>query len=251
MMDYRKYIPPLKYLGTSAALVLLFGLIFPTLSEAFIPKDTRDSVLVRAIPFVAVFVTIILLYILFIFIIALTFNGKIPYRTYRLIERSIILGILAGVVCLFQPWELVSYKYGFLLLLLSTLFFILWSHIRPSSPQADAALPPFTTRDHAVRGVLALVVLVVLAYFLATVAKPEPPYSYTQRQWDRGLREEQRQAIIEEEDSTYRNFTVPFFIFLSLFPASTAYLLTREVMSSVVNGQAVLPHLAVDRSSVQ
>lgn len=251
-MDFRKYISPLKYLGTSAVLVLLFGLIFPTLSEQFIPKETRDSVLVRAIPFVAVFVTIILLYILFIFLIALTFNGRIPYRTYRPIELSIILGIIAGVVCLFQPWQLVSYKYGFLLLLLSTLFFILWSHIRSQNPHLDETLPKFTTRDYVLAGAAGLVVLVGLAYFLSAAAKPEPPYGYTQRQWDRGLREEQRQAITKEEEDTYQNFTVPFFIVLSLFPASTAFLLTREVVSSVMNGSrpmAVQPPLTAASSS--
>lgn len=235
MIDFRKYISPVKYLGTSAVLVLLFGLIFPTLSEQLIPEDTRDSVLVRAIPFVAVFVTIILLYILSIFLIALTFNDRIPYRTHRPIELSIILGIITGVVFLFQPWQLVSYKYGFLLLLLTTLFFILWSHIRPRNPRLDDTLPPFNARDYAAAGAAGLVVLVGLAYLLITAAKPEAPYGYTQRQWDRGLREEQRQAIIEEEEDTFQNFTVPFFIVLSLFPASTAFLLTREVVSSAAN----------------
>lgn len=224
-----KYLPPLKYLGTSAVLLVLFGLLFP--------RDAGDSVLIRSIPFVAIFIAIILTYILLIFLIALTFNGKVPYRTYRPIELSIILGIVVGVVCLFQPWQLISYKYGFLLLLSTTLFFIMWSHVRPQSQQAGEGLTRFSTRDQVIAGILGLIVIVIMAYSLATIAKPEAPYGYSQRQWERGLREEQRQQIIQEEEDTYRNFTVPFFIFLSLFPASTAFFLSREVLASVVGNK--------------
>jgi hypothetical protein len=36
-----------------------------------------------------------------------------------------------GVVGMFQPWLQILYKFGFLVLLVSTLAFILWSHIVP------------------------------------------------------------------------------------------------------------------------
>ncbi len=223
-----KYLPPIKYLGTSAVLLVLVGLFFP--------EDAGDSVLVRSIPFVAVFVAIILTYILFIFMIALTFNGKIPYRTYRPIELSIIVGILVGVVCLFQPWQIISYQYGFLLLLGTTLFFILWSHVKAQSAQAGESLPKFSSTSQLIAAGAGIAVWVLLAYTLATATQPEAPYGYSQRQWEKGLREEQRQEIIEDEENTYQNFTVPFFIFLSLFPASTVFFLSREVVASTMGG---------------
>lgn len=223
-----KYLPPIKYLGTSAVLLVLVGLFFP--------EDAGDSVLVRSIPFVAVFVAIILTYILFIFMIALTFNGKIPYRTYRPIELSIIVGILVGVVCLFQPWQIISYQYGFLLLLGTTLFFILWSHVKAQSAQAGESLPKFSSTSQLIAAGVGIAVWALLAYTLATTTQPEAPYGYSQRQWEKGLREEQRQEIIEDEENTYQNFTVPFFIFLSLFPASTVFFLSREVVASTMGG---------------
>jgi hypothetical protein len=50
-------------------------------------------------------------------------------------ERVIIGGIVLGVVCMFQPWVFVGYKYGFLLVLFSTLAFIVWSHVTPADVQ--------------------------------------------------------------------------------------------------------------------
>jgi hypothetical protein len=38
---------------------------------------------------------------------------------------------------MFQPWLFLGYKYGFLLVLFSTLAFIIWSHITPAATRYD------------------------------------------------------------------------------------------------------------------
>ncbi|KAB2859254.1 MAG: hypothetical protein F9K46_11140 [Anaerolineae bacterium] len=230
-----KYLGPIKILGTSAVIVFLFGRIFPTLSKELLSEDTRDSVLVRAIPFVTVFVSIILLYILLIFIVAIRFNGKIPYRTYRPIELTVIAGILIGIFCLFQPWELIGYEYGFLLLLASTIGFIMWSHIVPQSAANGKDLAPFELWHHAVAVIAALLVLSVFAYNFTQNEKPASPYGYTQRQWDRGLRPERKAEIIKEAEDTYNTYEVPFLIFISIGPALPIYFFLREILASAVS----------------
>jgi hypothetical protein len=47
------------------------------------------------------------------------------------IETVLIVGIVAGVIGMFQPWLIIFYKYGFIVLLVSTLGFIWWTHVRP------------------------------------------------------------------------------------------------------------------------
>lgn len=230
-----KYLGPIKILGTSAVIVFLFGRIFPPLSKELLSEDTRDSVLVRAIPFVTVFVSIILLYILLIFMVAIRFNGKIPYRTYRPIELTIIAGILIGIFCLFQPWQLIGYEYGFLLLLASTIGFIMWSHIVPQSAANGKDLAPFELWHHAVALIAALLVLGVFAYNFTQNEKPVAPYGYTQRQWDRGLRPERKAEIIKEAEDTYNTYEVPFLIFISIGPALPVYFFLREILASIMS----------------
>jgi len=41
----------------------------------------------------------------------------------------LIAGIALGVLGMFQPWLFVLFKISFFVLLLSTLSFILWSHV--------------------------------------------------------------------------------------------------------------------------
>lgn len=244
----KKYLGPIKYLGTAALLVFIFGRIFEPLSEALFSESTRDNVLVLAIPFVSVFITIILLYILLIFMVALRFNGKIPYRTYRPIELAVIGGILLGIFCLFQPWQMIGYEYGFLLLVGSTIGFIMWSHVRSQSAAAGQNLAPFQIWHHAIAAVVALVVVGVIASSLIQNEKPGPPYGYTQRQWDRGLRDEQKAEIEEEAQTTYERYEIPFLIFFSAFPGLYVYFISREVLASVV-GEAKTTPQAVSATS--
>lgn len=226
-----KYMPPIKILGGSIVILLVLGLvIFPIVDRAFFTEELRSEVLISSIPFVAIFVSIILAYVLSMFIFAYRFNRKIPYRTYRAIELTIIAGIVIGVIALFQPIRLVGYQYGFIWLLSATLTFILWSHVVPQS--LTETPPPFTQRDQ-IGGVIvaAVVMLLILVVFISS-ARPVEPYGYTQRQWDRGLRDEQKEEIIIEAESTFRTFTIPYFVVMGLLPSALVFFAAREVIAS-------------------
>jgi hypothetical protein len=45
------------------------------------------------------------------------------------LERAIVLGMMIGTLGMFQAWDMVYYEYGFYLLGLSTLGFIIVSHL--------------------------------------------------------------------------------------------------------------------------
>ena len=62
-------------------------------------------------------------------------------KTYNLVERVLIALILLGIVGMFQPIVIDLYRYGFLLLLFSTLGFIVFSHMSPKGEESDAARP--------------------------------------------------------------------------------------------------------------
>jgi uncharacterized membrane protein YkgB len=52
-------------------------------------------------------------------------------QTYNLVERIIIALMLVGMVGMFQPFAGMLFGYSFMLLLFSTLSFIIVSHLVP------------------------------------------------------------------------------------------------------------------------
>lgn len=86
----------------------------------------------QAATFIISFLIILGLFIYFIRRVSRRYSDQIDATTFTRIERVIIGGIVLGVVGMFQPWLFVGYKFGFQLLLLSTLAFIVWSHIIPA-----------------------------------------------------------------------------------------------------------------------
>jgi hypothetical protein len=62
-------------------------------------------------------------------------------RTYTRVERVLIGLILLGMLGMFQPLGIALYRYGFLLLLFSTLGFIVFSHLSPRAEAPEAAGP--------------------------------------------------------------------------------------------------------------
>lgn len=54
------------------------------------------------------------------------------HRTYQLVERAIIALMIAGMVGMFQPLVQQAFGPSFLVLLLSTIGFIIISHMTPS-----------------------------------------------------------------------------------------------------------------------
>lgn len=95
------------------------------------PEQLARNVLLSALPFILIFVAIVLLFIASIQFASSVLSGKIEVRPYHIIEGVIIFGILFGVFSIFQPWVFALYSLGFVILFVSTLCFILWSHIQP------------------------------------------------------------------------------------------------------------------------
>jgi hypothetical protein len=139
----RPRIPVTLLIVIAVLLVLGFlanQFIFNTMTE----EQLADNIFINAIPFVLIFAAIILGFIAFIAVVASMLDNNIPARAHRIVEQILIVGIILGVVGMFQPWLFEGYKYGFLLLLISTLSFILWSHIAPKRElvQEEAAAGP-------------------------------------------------------------------------------------------------------------
>lgn len=121
----------------SIGVTLIIGLVArPIISANATEQQLARNVLLSAIPFIFIFVAIILAFIALIWAAASMLNRNIPERIYRPVERVIIAGIVLGVIGMFQPWWFMAYRIGFFMLFFSTLAFILWSHIVPRGAQA-------------------------------------------------------------------------------------------------------------------
>jgi hypothetical protein len=103
----------------------------PLIMALTTPKQRATNVLLSAIPFILIFVAILLAFISLINMSMSVLNGYISSRVSLGIEKVLIAGIVLGIFGMFQPWLIILYKIGFLVLLVSTLGFIWWSHIRP------------------------------------------------------------------------------------------------------------------------
>jgi hypothetical protein len=122
---------PVTLLIVIAVLLVLGFLAGQYINATMTEEQLADNVFINAIPFVLIFVAIILTFIAVIYVVASMLDNNISPRAHRIIEQILIVGIVLGVVGMFQPWIFEGYKYGFVLLLISTLSFILWSHITP------------------------------------------------------------------------------------------------------------------------
>jgi hypothetical protein len=104
----------------------------------------------QAVIFIIGFLVILGLFITFIRALSHRLSEKVAQSTFDAIERIIIAGIIIGVVGMFQPWVFIGYKYGFLVLLFSTLAFIVWSHITPAATRYnEEAIPEVSARQHS------------------------------------------------------------------------------------------------------
>lgn len=114
------------------AVTLILGLVAgPVINSLTTEKQRATNVLLSAIPFILIFVSILLTFISLINMSSKILNDNISARVHRTIEMVLIGGIVLGIFGMFQPWLLIFYKVGFIVLLISTLGFIWWSHIRP------------------------------------------------------------------------------------------------------------------------
>lgn len=115
-----------------AILLLVLGLAAgPQIRSSFSEETLTKNVLLNAIPFILIFLAILLLYIAIVRQVAIVLNRNISARIHHGIEVACMVGILLGVVGMFQPWWFGAYRVGFLVVLTSTLSYILWSHVVP------------------------------------------------------------------------------------------------------------------------
>ena len=94
-------------------------------------QQRADNPLVGGVPFLLIFIGILLSYIDFIIWLATKLNNRISEKVFRPIERILIAGIVLGVIGMFQPFVMVFYTLGFVVLFISLLSYIAWSHIVP------------------------------------------------------------------------------------------------------------------------
>jgi len=225
----RRLIRIITRFAIAIALVLAFGGLFKLYTDSQLSAEQRNEVLIKAVPFVAVFVSIVLAFICLIVVVAVTFGGKVPARTYRPIEMTIIAGILLGVVGLFQWWKLFAYQYGFLLLLVSVLLFMVWSHFEPLPARASKALPPLSRRARLIGLAAAVIVYIIVAAVLIPQSRPREPYGLGQTLWDFKSEEEKAQIRDQAEDE-FRTSKVPVLAVVSLLPAALTYFAVRELV---------------------
>lgn len=223
-----KYIGPTKWLGGIALLLFIAAAAWSAVVPGLVNEAMSGAVLFQAIPFFIVFVGIILLYALLIVWVALRFNGVVPGRTHRALELLAIVGIVLGTVCLFNPWSFVPYRYGFGMLLISTLAFILWSHVAPPRAESHANIPPLSQRQQ-IMGLIAGVAVVILLTLLAISSNaPREPYGVRQRAWDSYTPERQAE-VAAEATQEFSGVEMPFLVVFNLLPGAAVYLVVREL----------------------
>ncbi|MBZ0282259.1 MAG: hypothetical protein K8L97_16075 [Anaerolineae bacterium] len=225
-----KYFGPIKWLGGIAIIAFAIALIFPVIGNALFSEALRRAVLINAVPFFAAFVGVLLLFILVIVLVAMRYNGKIPSRTYQSVEYVIMGGILFGVFCLFQPFSFVPYRYGFLLLLISTLSFILWSHVVGGNRKLDAALPPLSAKANIAGLIAGGLVIVVLMAAIISVNAPKPPYGVRERTYN-SYSDERKAEVAVAATQEFNTVELPFMLIFNLFPAAVVFFVVREAFA--------------------
>ena len=132
--------PVPKWLPISGVVILLLGIfVGPMITNSFSEQQLNKTAILSGISFLMIFIAIILFYAAAIWYLAYRLNGRISSRVFRIIEALLIGGIILGIVGMFQPWFFPAFRYGFYLLLASTIGYIAWSHISPAPPASRAA----------------------------------------------------------------------------------------------------------------
>lgn len=90
------------------------------------------SPFLQAATFIIGFIIVLAAFISFIVRLSKRLNHKVTPRIYNVIEGIVVAGIVLGVAGMFQPFSKALYEPGFLVLLFSTLGFIVWSHVVPA-----------------------------------------------------------------------------------------------------------------------
>ena len=129
-----------KAMPIIATVLLILGILLTQfIDQIFSAEQLSRNAVLSGIPFILVFASIILYFMSFTWFLSNKLNFRVKNRTHQIIEKVIIGGIVFGILMMFQPWVFPAFRYGFYLLLLSTLAFIVWSHITPSPAEDEFA----------------------------------------------------------------------------------------------------------------
>ena len=120
---------PLKLLISAVVMLALSFASRPVLGALVPDLQTSKNILLLAVPFLLVFVPIILLFMAVVVFVGKILHQRIPERAYRSIEYIFIVGIIVGIISMFQPWTFLLFKPGFFILFGSLLGFMIWSHV--------------------------------------------------------------------------------------------------------------------------
>ena len=142
----RLRVPPGLLISIVVLLVLGFA-AGPFIDARTTEEQLAQNVLLSAIPFIFIFLAIILAYIAVIVMAASLLDDNVSRDVHRWIEIGLIGGIVAGVIGMFQPWIFGLYRIGFLILFACTLGYILWSHITPSGVRRRESIGSVTVSE--------------------------------------------------------------------------------------------------------
>jgi hypothetical protein len=223
-----KYWGYIRGLGGSALIAAIVGALFNVVLRPLLPDSVQNEVIVTAVPFIAIFAAIILLFIMSVALLGVRFHVTVPARTHSAIEYTIIASILIGVFALFQSWSIAPYTFGLGLLLFSVLAFIVWSHIAPRSKREDATLPKFSSRATTTGIIAGLIVAALVFGSFAASSVPREPYGVRQRQWN-SYNDERKAETRVAAIRAYRTAYLPFFMVYGALPGLVVFFLTREL----------------------
>jgi hypothetical protein len=114
-----------------AILLWVVGIAMIPIVDGLDAQTKADNTILSGIPFILIFIGVIVAFIDFTIFMATRWNNKLPDTVFRPVERALIAGIVLGIVGMFQPFIVTFYTIGFMVLLISTIGYIFWSHIVP------------------------------------------------------------------------------------------------------------------------
>ncbi|MCX6029332.1 MAG: hypothetical protein NT169_08520 [Chloroflexi bacterium] len=126
---------PVKLLIVAAALLVLGLVAVQVIPMLVAGTAAAQNVLLNAVPFILIFVAILLTFIGLIVFVTRSLNNNVSERIFRPVEAILIAGIVLGVVGMFQPWLFILFQIGFYVLFFSLLGYMIWSHVLPKRVQ--------------------------------------------------------------------------------------------------------------------
>ena len=109
----KRFRPPFRLLAV-ALFLLIIGFVALPITSKPPAKVTATTVLITGIPFLFVFVAILLTYIAVIVTFSRYYSGHLSEKRFNPVFYTCMGGIVLGVILMFQPFFLKLYTIGFL-----------------------------------------------------------------------------------------------------------------------------------------